>query len=66
MRRGFHLPPEKRQRVIELLRIPDLQISAIAERLGLTRSYIASINRVERIRDYDGHHNKWRFFDKQT
>jgi len=46
--------------ILTLLESTDTEISAIAERMGCSRSTIIAINRRFRVRDYAGRRNSWR------
>jgi len=50
---------ERAERIIELLQSSDLTISEIAERVGSSRSAVASVNRRQKIRDYSGLRSHW-------
>ena len=59
-RQGYSLSETEIRRIVHLLSETDLDIGAIAERMGCSRSAIIAINRRFDIRDYGNHRNTWR------
>jgi DNA-binding MurR/RpiR family transcriptional regulator len=49
------------QRIVYLLRTTEMTISDIAQRMGCSRSAIASINRRFQIREYSGLRSVWKY-----
>jgi len=58
-RQGCLLSETKIKTIVRLLASTDLQISEIAERMGCSRTAVASINRKYGIRSYEGKRNNW-------
>ena len=48
------------QRIVYLLRTTEMTIGDIAQRMGCSRSAIASINRRFQVREYAGLRSVWR------
>ncbi len=51
---GVHLGPEKIAKIRKLLEQTDMNLVAIAERMGCSRSIVQVINAQYRIRSYQG------------
>ena len=58
-RQGRALTEEAVEKIVTLLYATDMTISEIAQRMGCSRSAIASINRKFQVRDYAGLRSKW-------
>jgi predicted DNA-binding protein YlxM (UPF0122 family) len=58
-KQGCALTNQEIQRIITLLSSTDMSIPEIAQRMGCSRSAIASINRKFQVRDYAGLRSKW-------
>ena len=56
---GIPLSGEEIYRIVELLTWSDMSIGEIAERVGCSRSAVASINRKSCIRYYNGRRGVW-------
>jgi hypothetical protein len=57
--RGRLLSDGEISRIIDLLFSTDMSISDIAQRMGCSRSAIASINRKRCVRYYNGRRSVW-------
>jgi predicted DNA-binding protein YlxM (UPF0122 family) len=57
--RGRLLSDDEISRIIDLLFSTDMSISDIAQRMGCSRSAIASINRKRCVRYYNGRRSVW-------
>jgi hypothetical protein len=56
---GRPLSSEEIAKVVELLRSSDLSMIEISERMGCSRSDVASINRKNCLRYYNGRRSIW-------
>ena len=59
-RQGCSLSETEIRRIVYLLSETDLDVGAIAERMGCSKTAIMAINRRFCIRDYGKHRNTWR------
>lgn len=50
MRHGKSVPDVKRDRILVLLAIPDLSMTAIASRIGVSQTTVSNINDKYKIR----------------
>ena len=57
--RGRLLSDDEISKIIDLLFSTDMSISDIAQRMGCSRSAIASINRKRCVRYYNGRRSVW-------
>ena len=58
-KQGRALTEEAIGKIVTLLQSTDMTISEIAQRMGCSRSAIASINRKFQVRDYAGLRSRW-------
>ena len=58
-RQGRHHSTETIEKIKGLLAATDLSIKAIAERIGCSKSAVASTNRKYRIRAYGKNRSRW-------
>jgi ribosomal protein S13 len=58
-KQGRALTEEAVDKIVTLLQSTDMTISEIAQRMGCSRSAIASINRKFQVRDYAGLRSRW-------
>ena len=56
---GTALTPEEIQRIVKLLTETQMTMPEIAMRMRCSRSAVLSINRKFKVRDYQGHRNRW-------
>ena len=59
-RQGSPLSETELRRIIQLLNSTEMTISEIAQRMGCSRSAVASINRRYRVRNYAGLRSAWK------
>ena len=59
-KQGSPLSDTELRRIIHLLNSTDMTIGQIAQRMGCSRSAIASINRRYQVRDYAGLRSVWK------
>jgi hypothetical protein len=59
-KQGSPLSETELRRIIHLLNSTEMTISEIAQRMGCSRSAIASINRRFRVRNYAGLRSVWK------
>ena len=59
-KQGSPLSDTELRRIIQLLNTTDMTIGQIAQRMGCSRSAIASINRRFQVRDYAGLRSVWK------
>jgi hypothetical protein len=58
-RKGWILSEAEIRKIIALLSTTDMTILEIAQRMGCSRSAIASANRKFRVREYAGKRTRW-------
>ena len=58
-RQGCALTEQETQKIIVLLSSTDMSLPEIAQRMGCSRSAVASINRRFQVRDYAGLRREW-------
>ena len=59
-KQGSPLSETELRRIVHLLNSTEMTISEIAQRMGCSRSAIASINRRYRVRNYAGLRSVWK------
>jgi hypothetical protein len=57
---GHYIPSETIQQVIHLLNSTEMTLREIAERMSISKSAVAVINRRFGVREYDGLRTQWR------
>jgi hypothetical protein len=56
---GSRLGPEKTAKIRKLLETTDMDLAAIAERMGCSRGKVSAINTQFGCRNYSGHRREW-------
>jgi len=59
-KQGSPLSETELRRIVHLLNSTEMTISEIAQRMGCSRSAVASINRRFHVRDYAGLRSVWK------
>jgi hypothetical protein len=58
-KQGQSFTPDEIRKIVHLLATTDMTIFEIAERMGCSRSAVASVNRRHQVREYAGLRSKW-------
>ncbi len=59
-RQGYSLSETEVRKIVHLLSETDLDVGAIAERMGCSKTAVMAVNRRFYVRDYGNHRNTWR------